>query len=244
MFVKYMLNSHVGNFWEATVANITERLGDFGKWSLIIAPILVVVFNFLIPTNGIAPADPSSPQAYAEALGANAPLANISFVLILLGLALYLVAIFHLVGNAANDTASGWLKLGAAFTIASVPLWGITIAAGLAETNISETLVAAGAEAQAAGQLGQIHGIWISVQQVAMYVGFFALIPIGLGLAGDEKLKFYGWALALVGLVTIILGTIMPVKTETGQLVFGIMALIWGIVVLGIGVRKVMDDLA
>ena len=48
MFVKYMLNSHVGNFWEATVANITERLGDVGKWSLIIAPILVVVFNFLI----------------------------------------------------------------------------------------------------------------------------------------------------------------------------------------------------
>ena len=238
------------------MANITERLGDFGKWSLIIAPILVVVFNFLIPTNGFAPADPASPGAYAAELGANASLANISFVLILVGLALYLVAILHLVGNAANETSAGWLKLGAAFTIASLPLWGISVAAGLAETSISEKLVtaqaaAAAGSAEAAASavslgsvLGAAHGIWMSVQQVAMYVGFFGLIPIGLGLAGDEKLKFYGWALALVGLVAIILGTIMPVDTETGNLVFGIMALIWGIVVLGIGVRKVMDDLA
>jgi hypothetical protein len=35
-----------------------RKLYIVAKWSLIIGPLLVVIFNFLLPQNGIEPLDP------------------------------------------------------------------------------------------------------------------------------------------------------------------------------------------
>ena len=45
-----------------TTETTSGKLHPIAKWSLIIGPILVVVFNFLLPTNGVSPVDPERPE--------------------------------------------------------------------------------------------------------------------------------------------------------------------------------------
>ncbi len=40
------------------------KMTPIAKWSLIIGPILVVVFNFLLPTNGVSPVNPEDSATY------------------------------------------------------------------------------------------------------------------------------------------------------------------------------------
>jgi hypothetical protein len=56
----------------------------------------VVVFNFLLPTNGVSPIDPEDSTKYIATLGADADLAQIYIVVILLGMVLYTRAIVGL----------------------------------------------------------------------------------------------------------------------------------------------------
>lgn len=69
------------------------KLHTIAKWSLIIGPILVVVFNFLMHTNGM---DPGEVVPYLTTLGLDAGIAQIYMVLILLGGILYTRAIIGL----------------------------------------------------------------------------------------------------------------------------------------------------
>jgi len=56
----------------------------------------VVVFNFLLPTNGVSPIDPEDSTKYIATLAADADLAQIYIVVILLGMVLYTRAIVGL----------------------------------------------------------------------------------------------------------------------------------------------------
>ena len=61
--------------WEAgmTMAETpTGKLHPIAKWSLVIGPILVVVFNFLLPTNGVDPINPEDSKTFIAELGADA----------------------------------------------------------------------------------------------------------------------------------------------------------------------------
>ena len=74
----------------------TGKLLPVAKWSLIIGPVLVVVFNFLMPVNGVSPVDPADTQKYIGVLGADADLAKVYIVLILFGVVLYTRALIRL----------------------------------------------------------------------------------------------------------------------------------------------------
>jgi hypothetical protein len=54
------------------------------------------VFNFLLPTNGVSPIDPEDSTKYIATLGADADLAQIYIVVILLRMVLYTRAIVGL----------------------------------------------------------------------------------------------------------------------------------------------------
>ena len=80
--------------------------------------------------------------------------------------------------------------------------------------------------------------------QTATYVAYLSLIPLGGGLAISGIVrKEFGWAVSLVGLATVVLTSIFPVKTEEGFMIFGVMALIWGIVFLAMGLTIAKDDM-
>jgi predicted Na+-dependent transporter len=47
----------------------------------------------------------------------------------------------------------------------------------------------------------------------------------------------------LLGLAAIILTSIIPANTEAGAMVFGILAVIWGVVFLAMGLQIMRQDM-
>jgi len=227
------------------------KLDTIGKWSLIIGPVLAVIFNLLLPTNGFDPINPESSSEYIAELGADAGVAQVYMVLILIGVVLYTRAIIGLYRAAPEGAAKMRLGIGMMGAAAALSLWGVAIGLGLAEASTSEKVVdatAAGA-AEAAASAGLVasamHAAYFGVLQVATYVGYIALIPIGGGIAASGIVrKEFGWVISLLGLATIILTSIFPVKTEEGIMLFGILVLIWGIVFLAMGLQIARDDMS
>jgi hypothetical protein len=239
-----------------TAGTPTGKLDPIAKWSLIIGPILVVVFNFLLPTNGIEPINPEDSSKYLAELGADADIAQIYMVVILLGIILYTRGIIGLWRIAPEGSSRYRLGIGMLGSTAALALWTVILGLGLAEASVSDSLATAtaGAQAGVAGAaesaagatiIGKtLHASFFGVYQMATYLAYISLIPVGGGLAISGILrKEFGWAISLIGLVTIILTSIFPVKTEEGIMIFGIMALIWGIAFLASGLQIARQDM-
>ena len=136
-----------------TAGTPTGKIDAVAKWSLIIGPILVVVFNFLMPTNGIEPIDPENSDAYIKALGDNSGTVEIYSVLILLGIILYTRGIIGLWKIAPEGQSRYRMTVGVLGSTAALGLWAIVLGITLAESSIAEKLGTAimGAQAGVAG---------------------------------------------------------------------------------------------
>lgn len=238
-----------------TAGTPTGKLDLVAKWSLIIAPIVLVVFNLLLPTNGIKPLDPEDSSKYIAKLGANGDIAQIYYVVLLLGMLLYTRAVFGLYRIAPEGASKLRLGAGALGSVAALSLWAVLIGIGLAEASVAGNVVDATAAA-GAGVAGMaekaasatliataLHSAYFGVYQVAVILGFIVMIPVGGGLAisGIVRREF-GWLIVVIGVVTAVLAAIMPIKTEAGITTFGIMAVIWGVVVLAMGLQIMRTD--
>ena len=252
-------NSSYGRSWEAdmTTADMpTGKLDSVAKWSLIIGPLLVIIFNFLSPTNGVDPINPEDSDAFIAALGADAGIAQIYFVIVLLGIILYTRALVGLWRIAPVGTSRYRMTIGILGSSTALALWAIVVGLSLAEISVAEKLATATAGAQA-GVAGAaeaaagatiiakaLHAGLFGVYQTATYVAYLSLIPLGGGLAISGIVrKEFGWVIALTGLVTVVLTSIFPVKTEEGIMIFGIMALIWGITFIATGLQIARQDM-
>ena len=239
---------------------VNGKLNPVAKWSLVIGPILVVVFNFLLPTNGFEPVNPEETGAFIAKLGADAGLANVYIVLILLGIVLYTRGIIGLWQAAPAGPAKQRLTVGMLGAVAALSFWGVVLGLGFAEASASESVVDATAAA-GAGVTGMaekaasatviattLHAGFFGVYQIATYVAYISLIPIGGGLAVSGIVrKEFGWLITAIGVVTLILTSVMPIKTEAGNVTFGIVALVWGLTFLVMGLqimRQEMNDSA
>jgi hypothetical protein len=231
------------------------KLDAIGKWSLVIAPILVVVFNFLLPQNGVAPLDPEESAAYITKLGGDADMAQIFHVVILLGIILYTRAIVSLWRAAPEGVARFRLGIGMLGSTAALAMWGLLIGIGLAEASVGADYVKAVAASGGAPVAvtaatftltiaTALHAAYFGIYQAAIYVAYISLIPLGGGtaLSGIVR-KEFGWTISLVGLVTVILTSAMPVKTEEGAMIFGVMAVIWGLIFLVMGLQIMRQDM-
>ncbi|MDG0866152.1 hypothetical protein [Candidatus Lucifugimonas marina] len=239
-----------------TAGTPTGKLDAIAKWSLIVGPLLVIIFNFLMPTNGIEPINPEDSDSYIKALGDDAGIVQVYTVIILLGIILYTRAIIGLWRIAPEGQSRYRMTIGVLGGVSALSLWAIVLALTLAETSIAEKLATAtaGAQAGVAGAAEQagaatiiaksIHAALFGVYQTATYVAYISLIPLGGGLAISGIIrKEWGWAIALIGAATVILTSIFPVKTEEGVMLFGIMALIWGIVLTVMGIMIAKADM-
>lgn len=236
------------------------RMRPVAKWSLVVGPVLVVVFNFLMPVNGVSPVDPGKTAAYIGKLGADADLAKVYIVLILLGVVLFTRGIIGLWAAAPEGEAKRRLGVGLLGSVAALGLWGVVLGLGLAEASVAQKVVdnptaaqiiAGGGTAEQAGAAtaagiiaNTLHAAYFGVFQVTAYVAFIALIPIGGGLAisGIVRREF-GWVMVAIGVATVVLISIMPVDTEAGSLVFGIVAFAWGLVFLATGLQIMRQDM-
>jgi len=239
-----------------TAPTPTGKLDAVAKWSLIIGPILVVVFNFLLPTNGFEPTNPEDSRTFIAELGADAGIAQVYLVVILVGIVLYTRALFGLWRIAPEGESRHRLGIGVLGAAAALALWATVIGMGLAEASVADKLVTAiaGAQAGAAGAAesaasagivaSALHAGFFGLYQAAQYVAFIILIPIGGGIAISGIVrKEFGWLITLVGVATLILISVFPIKTGDGILIFNIMALIWGLVFLPMGLQIAKDDM-
>lgn len=235
-----------------------RKLYIVAKWSLIIGPLLVVIFNFLSPQNGIEPLDPESSATYITKLGGDADIAQIYYVIILIGLILYTRAIVGLWRAAPEGAARYRLGIGMMGSVAALGMWGIMIGIGLAEASVGADYVKAGEAVVASGVAPAaitaatftltistaLHAAYFGIYQATTYLAFLVLIPVGGGIALSGIVrKEFGWAISLIGVVTVIITSVMPVKTEEGAMAFGVMALIWGVVFFAMGLMIMKNDM-
>ena len=239
-----------------TMSGTARKMTPVAKWSLIIGPLLVVVFNFLLPTNGVSPIDPEDSAKYIATLGADADMAQIYTVVILLGIILYTRGIIGLWRAAPAGVARTRLGVGMLGSVAALSLWGVVLGMGLAEASVAGDVVdataAAGAgvagmaeKAASAGIIATtLHAAVYGMFQTSTYVAYISLIPIGGGLALSGIVrKEFGWLITAIGVITVVLTSIFPVKTEEGIMLFGIFAVIWGATFLVMGLQIMRQDM-
>ncbi|MDP6667133.1 MAG: hypothetical protein QF357_07000 [Dehalococcoidia bacterium] len=234
----------------------TGKLDNIAKVSLVLAPILIVVFNFLLPTNGTSPIDPEDSGAYIAKLGGDADIAQIYYVLIAIGMILFTRAIIGLYRIAPEGASKQRLQIGMFGSVGALSLWAVLIGIGFAEASVAEKVVTATAGAQAgvegaAAQAGNatliasaLHAAYFGIYQITTYVAFIMLIPIGGGLAisGIVRREF-GWLITLIGVVTVVVTSVMQIKTEEGIVSFGIIAVVFGVVFLLMGLQILRQDM-
>ena len=135
-------------------------------------------------------------------------------------------------------------------------LWGVVLGMGLAEASVAGDVVdataAAGAgvagmaeKAASAGIIATtLHAAVYGMFQTSTYVAYISLIPIGGGLALSGIVrKEFGWLIMAIGVITVVLTSIFPVKTEEGIMLFGIMAVVWGLTFLVVGLQIMRQDM-
>ena len=146
-----MLIRRTGPVWEAemtTAESPTGKLDTIAKLSLIIGSILVVVFNFLLPTNGIEPIDPENSDKFIAALGKDAGIAQLYQIIVLVGLILYTRGIIGLWQIAPKGVARYRLGIGQMGSVAALGIWSVVIGLGLAEASVADKLATATLGAQ------------------------------------------------------------------------------------------------
>jgi hypothetical protein len=131
-----------------TAESPTGKLDTIAKLSLIIGSILVVVFNFLLPTNGIEPIDPENSDKFIAALGNNAGIAQLYQIIVLVGLILYTRGIIGLWQIAPKGVARYRLGIGQMGSVAALGIWSVVIGLGLAEASVADKLATATLGAQ------------------------------------------------------------------------------------------------
>ena len=208
-----------------------------GALGLIIGPILIIVFSFLMPGGGFSAEDPQDVGAVTRALGGDATMAQISMIAIALGGALYVLGIAGLARTASAGVAGAWLGFGIIAATASFVVLASATGLGLAQASASETAIGGGASAGTASTVAAaLHAGRLGTLQVGAMVTALSLIVIGWGAyKGAATPTWWGLIYAVLGVAMLILPWIMPVREESGQMIFGLLMFIWAIVTIPAG---------
>jgi hypothetical protein len=208
-----------------------------GALGLMIGPILIIVFSFLMPGGGLDAENPQDVGAVTAALGGDATMAQIAMIATALGGALYVLGIAGLARTANAGVASAWLGFGIIAAAASFIILTTGAGIGLGQAAASETAVGGGATAAAAGAVAAaLHAARLGTLQIGAMVTALSLIVIGWGAyKGAATPTWWGLVYAALGLAMLILPWIMPVREESGQMIFGIMMFIWAILTIPAG---------
>jgi hypothetical protein len=163
---------------------------------------------------------------------------------------LFTRAIIGLWRIAPEGASKQRLEIGMLGSVAALGLWAVLIGVGFAEASVADSVAAATAAgaAEAAGRATIIatalHAAYFGIYQITSYVAFIMLIPIGGGLAisGIVRREF-GWLVMLIGVAMVIVTSVMPIKTADGITAFGIIAVVFGVVFLAMGLQIVRQDM-
>mgnify|MGYP001434813699 FL=1 len=220
-----------------------KKMENVGIVWLILGPVLIVLFNLLQPHVGIQPTDPQNAEAYLGKLAANGDSIRIYSILILFGFIIYTGGILRLSSITPDGEAKVRMNAALILTVASLALSAVFIGLTLGETDLAEKGAAAAAAGNAAGSAtymgyaGTLHAAAFGVNQAFVYVASLSVLVLGLASIEAKIINVrLSQAIALVGLVGIVVTSIWNINTEEGVTIVGYLYLIWALLIVSSGV--------
>ena len=220
-----------------------KKMENVGIVWLILGPVLIVLFNLLQPHVGIQPTDPQNAEAYLGKLAANGDSIRIYSILILFGFIIYTGGILRLSSITPDGEAKIRMNAALILTVASLALSAVFIGLTLGETDLAEKGAAAAAAGNAAGSAtymgyaGTLHAAAFGVNQAFVYVASLSVLVLGLASIEAKIINVrLSQAIALVGLVGIVVTSIWNINTEEGVTIVGYLYLIWALLIVSSGV--------
>ncbi len=220
-----------------------KKMENIGIVWLILGPVLIVLFNLLQPHVGIQPTDPQNAEAYLGKLAANGDSIRIYSILILFGFIIYTGGILRLSSITPDGEAKIRMNAALILTVASLALSAVFIGLTLGETDLAEKGAAAAAAGNAAGSAtymgyaGTLHAAAFGVNQAFVYVASLSVLVLGLASIEAKIINVrLSQAIALVGLVGIVVTSIWNINTEEGVTIVGYLYLIWALLIISSGV--------
>jgi hypothetical protein len=204
----------------------TISLNKLGGWSLILGPILTLVFYFLQP--GVAIIDVADPAVAAEAIPAiinNATLSKISSVLIPIGLLVLLYGIFSLQKHiSANRNGDALSRYGALLILVGVLGWITGLGANLAiagadlkALGIPVTPIPAEAIPGIVGVYGVLYAMTLGIGTVSGILAAAGFLALALAVyTRDDFNKNFALVAAIAAVVQIV--TVIIGGVDSGQL--------------------------
>ena len=211
---------------------------------LIVAPILVILFNSLAPVNSANAFDfgfsPDDAMASIGALSGNESNAQVFGILLVISSLLIPLGVSGIARICQDDPGRKWAAFGFMCTVISVAIWAVTngvsaaMASAVSDMNAATT---AGQAAALGAAAGIMNGIALGSHQMATMIFMIGNLSIGIGMSFSGAFNsFLSRLIALAGLVSTILVLIFPVSSDPGFAIVGILFLVIGILWLLTGV--------
>ena len=213
-----------------------------GDWSaqttailLIVAPILVMLFNSLGPVNATAGLlnftfTPDT-QAVIGAMKGNESNAQLYGVLLVISSLLIPLSVSGIARICQDDPGRKWAAFGFMCTVISVAIWAVTngVTAALADASSSYHQASAAGAAAAAGAAGAaiaiMNGIALGSHQMATIIFMIGNFSLGIGMSFSGAFNsILSRLIALAGLVSTILVLVFPLSSDPG---FGIVSILF-----------------
>ena len=213
-----------------------------GDWSaqttailLIVAPILVMLFNSFGPVNATAGLlnftfTPDT-QAVIGAMKGNESNAQLYGVLLVISSLLIPLSVSGIARICQDDPGRKWAAFGFMCTVISVAIWAVTngVTAALADASSSYHQASAAGAAAAAGAAGAaiaiMNGIALGSHQMATMIFIIGNFSLGIGMSFSGAINsILSRLIALAGLVSTILVLVFPLSSDPG---FGIVSILF-----------------
>jgi len=213
-----------------------------GDWSaqttailLIVAPILVMLFNSLGPVNATAGLlnftfTPDT-QAVIGAMKGNESNAQLYGVLLVISSLLIPLSVSGIARICQDDPGRKWAAFGFMCSVISVAIWAVTngVTAALADASSSYHQASAAGAAAAAGAAGAaiaiMNGIALGSHQMATMIFMIGNFSLGIGMSFSGAFNsILSRLIALAGLVSTILVLVFPLSSDPG---FGIVSILF-----------------
>ncbi len=213
---------------------------------LIVAPILVILFNSLGPVNAKAGLlnftfIPDT-QTVIGAMDGNESFAQLFGVLLVISSLLIPLGVSGISRICQDDPGRKWAAFGFICTVISVSIWAVTngVTAALADASLSyqQALTAGAAAAGAAGAaIAIMNGIALGSHQMATMIFMIGNFSLGIGMSSSGAFNsILSRLIALTGLVSTILVLVFPLSSDPGFAIVGILFLVISILWILTGV--------
>ena len=218
---------------------------------LIVAPILVMLFNSLGPVNSANAFDfgfsPDNTSSVISAISGNESNAQLFGVLLVISSLLIPLGVSGISRICQDDPGRKWAAFGFMCTVISVAIWAVTngITAAMTEAisstggpNLLAALGAGGATAATAGApIAIMNGIALGSHQMATMIFMIGNFSLGIGMSSSGAFNsILSRLIALAGLVSTILVLVFPLSSDPGFAIVGILFLVISILWILTGV--------